>query len=96
MPQIRSRSSAKRSMLVGRDVHKESIDVSLAEEGRDGEVRPQCDTSFVEAVEAGALDVDHVQPGGKDREAQPPVALFALVLTLGVEQSDRDLAVPGL
>ncbi len=30
---------AKRSMFVGRDVHKESIDVSLAEEGRDGEVR---------------------------------------------------------
>ena len=30
---------AKRSMFVGLDVHKESIDVSLAEEGRDGEVR---------------------------------------------------------
>src|SRR5258708_30536883 len=30
---------AKRSMFVGRDVHKESIDISLAEEGRDGEVR---------------------------------------------------------
>ena len=30
---------AKRSMFVGMDVHKESIDVSLAEEGRDGEVR---------------------------------------------------------
>jgi hypothetical protein len=29
----------KRSMFVGMDVHKESIDVSLAEEGRDGEVR---------------------------------------------------------
>ena len=28
---------AKRSMFVGMDVHKESIDVSLAEEGRDGE-----------------------------------------------------------
>jgi hypothetical protein len=26
-------------MFVGMDVHKESIDVSLAEEGRDGEVR---------------------------------------------------------
>lgn len=26
-------------MFVGRDVHKESIDVSLAEEGRNGEVR---------------------------------------------------------
>lgn len=30
---------AKRSMFVGMDVHKESIDVSLAEEGRDGEAR---------------------------------------------------------
>ena len=30
---------AKRSMFVGMDVHKESIDVSRAEEGRDGEVR---------------------------------------------------------
>ena len=30
---------AKRSMFVGMDVHKESIDVSLAEEGRHGEVR---------------------------------------------------------
>ena len=30
---------AKRAMFVGMDVHKESIDVSLAEEGRDGEVR---------------------------------------------------------
>jgi transposase len=29
----------KRSMFVGMDVHKESIDVSLADEGRDGEVR---------------------------------------------------------
>ena len=29
----------KRSRFVGMDVHKESIDVSLAEEGRDGEVR---------------------------------------------------------
>ena len=27
---------AKRSMFVGMDVHKESIDVSLAEEGRHG------------------------------------------------------------
>ena len=30
---------AKRSIFVGMDVHKESIDVSVAEEGRDGEVR---------------------------------------------------------
>jgi hypothetical protein len=30
---------AKRSMFVGMDVHKESIDISLAEERRDGEVR---------------------------------------------------------
>jgi len=30
---------AKRSMFVGMDVHKESIDISRAEEGRDGEVR---------------------------------------------------------
>jgi hypothetical protein len=30
---------AKRSMFVGMDVHKESIDISLAEEARDGEVR---------------------------------------------------------
>src|SRR5688572_23067309 len=30
---------AKRSMFVGMDVHKESIDISLAEEGRDREVR---------------------------------------------------------
>ena len=29
----------KRSMFVGLDVHKDSIDVSIAEEGRDGEVR---------------------------------------------------------
>ena len=30
---------AKRRMFVGMDVHKDSIDISLAEEGRDGEVR---------------------------------------------------------
>ena len=30
---------AKRSMFVGMDVHKDSIDISLAEEGRAGEVR---------------------------------------------------------
>jgi len=30
---------AKRSMFVGMDVHKESIDISVAEEGRAGEVR---------------------------------------------------------
>ncbi len=30
---------AKRSMFVGMDVHKDSIHISLAEEGRDGEVR---------------------------------------------------------
>ena len=30
---------AERSMFVGMDVHKESINVSLAEEGRDGEIR---------------------------------------------------------
>lgn len=30
---------AKRNMFVGMDVHKESIDISLAEDGRDGEVR---------------------------------------------------------
>ena len=29
----------ERSMFVGMDVHKESIDISLAEEGREGEVR---------------------------------------------------------
>ena len=29
----------QRSMFVGMDVHKESIDILLAEEGRDGEVR---------------------------------------------------------
>ena len=29
----------KRSMFVGMDVHKESIDISVAEEGRQGEVR---------------------------------------------------------
>lgn len=29
----------KRSMFVGMDVHKESIDISVAEEGRRGEVR---------------------------------------------------------
>ena len=34
---------AKRSMFVGMDVHKESIDISLAEDGRDGEVR-RCPT----------------------------------------------------
>ena len=30
---------AKRSMFVGMDVHKESIDSSVAAEGRHGEVR---------------------------------------------------------
>ena len=30
---------AKRNMFVGMDVHKESIDLSLAEDGRQGEVR---------------------------------------------------------
>jgi transposase len=30
---------AKRNMFVGMDVHKESIDISIAEEGRTGEVR---------------------------------------------------------
>jgi transposase len=30
---------ANRSMFVGMDVHKESIDISLAEDGRGGEVR---------------------------------------------------------
>jgi hypothetical protein len=30
---------AKRSMFVGMEVHKESIDVLLAEEGRDGGMR---------------------------------------------------------
>jgi hypothetical protein len=30
---------AKRSTFVGMDAHKESIDVTLAEDGRDGEVR---------------------------------------------------------
>ncbi len=30
---------AKRSMFVGLDVNKDSIDISLAEGGRDGEVR---------------------------------------------------------
>ena len=39
----------KRSMFVGMDVHKESIDISLAEEGRDGEVR------HVSAFSRGAL-----------------------------------------
>ena len=29
----------KRSMFVGMGVHEDSIDISLAEEGRDGEVR---------------------------------------------------------
>jgi hypothetical protein len=31
----RRQAMAKRSMFVGMDVHKESIDISLAEEGRD-------------------------------------------------------------
>src|SRR6188768_914260 len=35
----RRQAMAKRSMFVGMDVHKESINVSLAEEGRDGEIR---------------------------------------------------------
>jgi transposase len=30
---------ANRNMFVGMDVHKESIDISVAEEGRQGDVR---------------------------------------------------------
>jgi transposase len=49
----------KRSMFVGMDVHKESIDLSIAEEGRDGEVRPYGaipgDLEAVAKVEHGEL-----------------------------------------
>lgn len=36
---IQRQAMTKRSMYVGMDVHKESVDVSLAEDGRGGEVR---------------------------------------------------------
>ena len=53
---------AKRSMFVGMDVHKESIDVSLAEDGRDGEVRHYGvipgDLEAVAKVRAGAARAD--------------------------------------
>ena len=48
----------KRSMFVGMDVHKESIDVSLAEEGRDGEGRRY-------GVIPG--DLEAVMPGARGR-----------------------------
>ena len=35
----RRQALAKRSMFVGMDVHKEAMDISTAEEGREGEVR---------------------------------------------------------
>src|SRR5262245_50272413 len=48
---------AKRSMLVGMDVHKESIDISLTEEGRDGEVRHYGVTGIVSSATRNESDL---------------------------------------
>ena len=56
---------AKRSMFVGMDVHKESIDISLAEEGRHGEVRHYgVIPGDLEAAGEGGASAARARPGG--------------------------------
>ena len=63
---------AKRSMFVGMDVHKESINVSIAEEGRSGEVRHygvipgdlEADANVVRALRAPARRLRFVYEAG--------------------------------
>ena len=72
---------AKRSMFVGLDVHKESIDISIAEEGRVGEVRHyggiagdlEALARVVKALRAPTRRLRFVYEAGPLRVWDPPV-----------------------